>query len=103
MYSVSCSSYADKIDTALHTYYSTNNGSTWTEFDSTGVLTSQATQIKFRMTYPSGTPGIGAATLSSGQLGMTLSHSFSNSGFDITSDNYILTEDITDVTYNENL
>ena len=55
------------------------------------------------MTYPSGTPGVGTATLSSEQLGMTLSHSFSMSGFDITSDNYILTEDITDVTYNENL
>ena len=103
-YSVSCSSYANKVDNALHTYYSTNNGSTWTEFDSTGVLTSQAAQIKFRMTYPSsGIPGIGSATLSSGQLGMTLSHSFSDSGFDISSDNYILTEDITDVTYNEGL
>lgn len=105
-YSVSCSSYADKIDTSLQTYYSTNNGSTWTEFDSTGVLTSQATQIKFRMTYPSiggGLPAIGTATISSGQLGMTLSESFSKSGFDIISDNYILTEDITDVTYNENL
>ena len=103
MYSVSCSSYADKIDTALHTYYSTNNGSTWIEFDSTGVLTSQATQIKFRMTYPSGLSAPGTPKILSEQLGMTLSHSFSNSGFDITSDNYILTEDITDVTYNENL
>ena len=103
MYSVSCSSYADKIDTALHTYYSTNNGSTWIEFDSTGVLTSQATQIKFRMTYPSGLSAPGIPKILSEQLGMTLSHSFSNSGFDITSDNYILTEDITDVTYNENL
>ena len=100
-YSVSCSSYADKVDNALHTYYSTNNGSTWTEFDSTGVLTSQATQIKFRMTYPSGLSAPGKPKISSGQLGMTLSHSFSNSGFDITSDNYILTKDITDVTYNE--
>ena len=103
MYSVSCSSYADKIDTALHTYYSTNNGSTWTEFDSTGVLTSQASQIKFRMTYPSGLSAPGIPKILSAQLGMTLSHSFSNSGFDITSDNYILTEDITDVTYNESL
>lgn len=103
MYSVSCSSYVDKIDTALHTYYSTNNGSTWTEFDSTGVLTSQATQIRFRMTYPSGLSAPGLPKILSGQLGMTLSHSFSNSGFDITSDNYILTEDITDVTYNEDL
>lgn len=102
-YSVSCSSYADKIDTALHTYYSTNNGSTWTEFDSTGVLTSQASQIKFRMTYPSGLSAPGIPKILSEQLGMTLSHSFSSSGFDITSDNYILTEDITDVTYNENL
>ena len=103
MYSVSCSSYADKIDTALHTYYSTNNGSTWTEFDSTGVLTSQASQIKFRMTYPSGLSAPGQPKILSEQLGMTLSHMFSNSGFDITSDNYILTEDITDVTYNESL
>ena len=103
MYSVSCSSYADKIDTALHTYYSTNNGSTWTEFDSTSVLTSQATQIKFRMTYPSGVSAPGQPKILSEQLGMTLSHMYSNSGFDITSDNYILTEDITDVTYNENL
>lgn len=103
MYNVSCSSYADKIDTALHTYYSTNNGSTWTEFNSTGVLTSQATQIKFRMTYPSGLSAPGQPKILSEQLGMTLSHKFSNSGFDITSDNYILTEDITDVTYNENL
>ena len=102
-YSVSCSSYADKIDTALHTYYSTNNGSTWTEFDSTGVLTSQASQIKFRMTYPSGLSAPGIPKILSEQLGMTLSHSFSSSGFDITSENYILTEDITDVTYNENL
>ena len=91
MYSVSCSSYADKIDTALHTYYSTNNGSTWTEFDSTGVLTSQATQIKFRMTYPSGLAAPGKPKILSEQLGMKLSHSFSSSGFDITYDNYILT------------
>lgn len=102
-YSVSCSSYADKIDTALHTYYSTNNGSTWTEFDSTGVLTSQATQIKFRMTYPSGLSAPGTPKILSEQLGMTLSHSMFGSGFDITSDNYILTEDITDVTYNESI
>lgn len=102
-YSVSCSSYADKIDTALHTYYSTNNGSTWTEFDSTGVLTSQASQIKFRMTYPSGLSAPGKPKIVSEQLGMTLSHMFSNSGFEITSDNYILTKDITDITYNEDL
>lgn len=103
MYSVSCSSYGDKVDTSLQTYYSTNNGSTWTEFTNTGILSNKTNQIKFRMTYPSGTPGIGTATLSSEQLGMTLSHSFSSSGFDVTSDNYILTEDITDVTYNEDL
>ena len=104
-YSVSCSSYADKIDTSLQTYYSTNNGSTWTEFTNAGILSNKTNQIKFRMTYPSssGLPAIGIATISSGQLGMTLSESFSSSGFDITSDNYILTEDITDVTYNENL
>ena len=104
-YSVSCSSYANKVDNALRTYYSTNNGSTWTEFDSTGVLTSQATQIKFRMTYPSGeagAPHITPPTISSVKLGMNISHHLSYSGIDITSDNYTLTQNIDDIQYIEN-
>ena len=103
MYSVSCSSYADKVDTALKTFYSINNGNTWTEFDSTGILSENITQIRFRMTYPDGHSAPGTPKILSEQLGMTLSHSMFGSGFDITSDNYILTENITDVTYNEDI
>ena len=55
------------------------------------------------MTYPSGLSAPGTPKILSEQLGMTLSHSMFGSGFDITSDNYILTEDITDVTYNESI
>lgn len=102
MYSVSCSSYADKIDTSLHTYYSINNGSTWTEFDSTGVLTSQATQIKFRITYPSGgAPAFMNPNLSSAKLGMNFVASISSTGVDVTSDNYTLTQNIDDIQYLE--
>ena len=106
-YSVSCSSYADKTHTALVTQYSTDNGSTWTEFDSTGVLTSQATQIKFRMSIAAGYPLANSytPTLSSVELGMTLARTspggIDDSGFDIESTNYTLAQNVTDVVYSE--
>lgn len=103
-YSVSCSSYANKVDTALKTYYSTNNGSTWTEFTNAGILSNQTNQIKFRMTYPSSAasvPTITPPTISSVKLGMNIHHDLSLGGFDITSDNYTLTQNIDDIQYIE--
>ena len=101
-YSVSCSSYADKIDTSLRTYYSTNNGSTWTEFTNTGILSNKTKQIKFSMDYPSsGVPALISPSLKSVKLGMNLTMSISSEGGSATSENYTLTQNIDDIQYIE--
>lgn len=100
-YSVSCSSYADKADTSVQTYYSNDNGQTWTEFDSAGGLGEQVSQVKFRITFPGGLPAPANPTISSTTLGMNFTVTLVKAGVDETSNNYILTKNVTDVVYSE--
>ena len=99
-YSVSCSSYGSKEseDLLLYTYYSTDNGSTWTEFTSAGVLAEDASQIKFKLAKTSDrAPGFNYIT--SIQLGMSLELDSSVRGStEVVSDNYTLTQNIDDIT-----
>jgi len=100
-YNVECSEYALKADTSIQTYYSNDNGQTWTEFDSTGALGEQVTQVKFRITWPGGIVAPANPAISSETLGMNFAVTLTSSALDETSDNYILTENITDVIYSE--
>lgn len=100
-YNVSCSSYADKADTSVQTYYSNDNGQTWTEFDSAGGLGEQVSQVKFRITFPGGLPAPANPTISSTTLGMNFTVTLVKAGVDETSNNYILTKNVTDVVYSE--
>ena len=98
MYSVSVSEF-DRRSAPTQFYYSIDNGVHWTEITETGLLTSEATQLKFRITYegeeiqPSG-------SISSVQAGISASYSISDFGYqsaDEQSANVTLTQNITDI------
>ena len=98
MYSVSVSEF-DPITYPTQFFYSIDNGENWEEITGTGLLTSEATQLKFRITYsdrevqPSG-------SISSVQAGISASYSISDLGYqtaDEQSENVTLTQNITDI------
>ena len=98
MYSVSVSEF-DPRTYPTQFFYSIDNGENWEEITGTGLLTSEATQLKFRITYsdrevqPSG-------SISSVQAGISASYSISDLGYqtaDEQSENVTLTQNITDI------
>lgn len=98
MYSVSVSEF-DPISYPTQFYYSIDNGVNWVEITETGLLTSEATQLKFRITYegkeiqPSG-------SISSMQAGISARYSIPDVGYQIAdeqSENVTLTQNITDI------
>lgn len=93
-YSVSCSTYEEEA--GYEYQYSTDNGSTWNNITSTGLIVS-ATQIKFRIhnMYPSGTPSVTKKQIKSTLLGLNIS--MTTESTDIESENFTLTEDINDI------
>nr|DAE14583.1 MAG TPA: hypothetical protein [Siphoviridae sp. ctrzs15] len=97
-YSVSVSEF-DRISAPTQFYYSIDNGVNWVEITETGLLTSKATQLKFRITYegkeiqPSG-------SISSVQAGISASYHITDFGYntaDEQSENVTLTQNITDI------
>ena len=93
-YSVSCSQF--ETEAGYEYQYSTDNGSTWNNITSTGLIVS-ATQIKFRIhnMYPSGTPSVTKKQIKSTLLGLNIS--MTTESTDIESENFTLTEDINDI------
>lgn len=79
-------------------YYSTNNGSTWTQITSATVLTQNAPQVKFRITWGNESVGIGSM-LSSTILGLNLTPTKNTT---VESENYILTQDVDDIVVEAN-
>ena len=93
-YSVSCSQF--ETEAGYEYQYSTDNGSTWNNITSTGLIVS-ATQIKLRIhnMYPSGTPSVTKKQIKSTLLGLNIS--MTTESTDIESENFTLTEDINDI------
>ena len=94
-HSVSVASYASSYKTYYE--YSTDDGATWNDITATGQIVASTTQIKFRASLgaiPSAT-----STIRSSQLGFSITaHSDDTMGDNpVTSDNFVLTQDITDI------
>lgn len=79
-------------------YYSVNNGSTWTQITSATVLTQNASQVKFRITW--GSEGVGKGSmLSSAILSLNLEPTRNTT---VESANYILTQNVDDIVVEAN-
>lgn len=93
-YSVSCSYF--ETESGYEYQYSTDNGSTWNNISSTGLITT-TTQIKFRIhnMSPSGTPSATAKQINSTLLGLHIS--MTTESVDVESENFTLTENIDDI------
>ena len=79
-------------------YYSVNNGSTWTQITSATVLTQNASQVKFRITW--GSEGVGKGSmLSSAILSLNLEPTRNTT---VESANYILTQNVEDIVVEAN-
>ena len=97
-YSVSVSEF-DRISAPTQFYYSIDNGVNWTEITETGLLTSEATQLKFRITYE-GEEIQPRGSISSVQAGISASYQITDFGYQIAdeqSENVTLTQNITDI------
>ena len=97
-YSVSVSEF-DRISAPTQFYYSIDNGMNWVEITGTGLLTSEATQLKFRITYE-GEEIQPRGSISSVQAGISASYEISDFGYqtaDEQSANVTLTQNITDI------
>lgn len=95
-YTVIVSSINESPWGEAHAYYSTDNGTTWTEITTSGLLTSNATQVKFRVvTNNYAMEGI---TISSATLGLNISNG--DNGENVDSSNYTLSGDVTDIVVN---
>lgn len=92
-------------DSSYTPEYSLNNGITWHEFSASATI--QTAQIKFRVTgyFTSSGPGgyWSQTNLSSTKLGMDITAGGSGYSDEVISDNYTLTQDIDDITCNNNV
>lgn len=79
-------------------YYSVNNGSTWTQITSATVLTQNASQVKFRITWGNESVGIGSM-LSSATLSLNLEPTRNTT---VESANYTLTQNVDDIVVEAN-
>ena len=79
-------------------YYSVNNGSTWTQITSATVLTQNASQVKFRITWGSEAVAKGSM-LSSAILSLNLEPTRNTT---VESANYILTQNVDDIVVEAN-
>lgn len=94
MYSVSVSEFS--IGTGGTCWWSTNNGTSWSKIESTGILEQSATQIKFRVIV--GSMEVLGGKISSETLGFSIgSQNAGSSELTYESDNFILTQNITDI------
>ena len=94
-HSVSVASYASSYKTYYE--YSTDDGATWNDITATGQIVASTTQIKFRASL--GAVPSATSTIRSSQLGFSITaHSDDTMGDNpVTSDNFVLTQDITDI------
>lgn len=89
--------------------YSIDNGVTWNNFPSSNMLKIRTAQIKFKVTGyftgdGSGMGGYWSQTeLTSTKLGMNITAGGSGYPDEVISDNYILTQDIDDITCSSNM
>lgn len=79
-------------------YYSVNNGSTWAQITSATVLTQNASQVKFRITWGNESVGIGSM-LSSATLSLNLEPTRNTT---VESANYTLTQNVDDIVVEAN-
>lgn len=89
-YTVSVASFGSSPYGLAHGYYSLDDGVTWIEITSAGVLSSSATQIKFKV---EGQIAMEDCEIKSATLGLDLTHEYDP----VVSQNYILTNNVTDI------